>query len=120
MKNHDGCERGFFRESKSWHWKETRNHKENERITFGMFHVDGGTTGEMAIVWRNLGWKSVPQLIVFDDGWSALSQFIDVVSKMGEHDGENICPDEFVKILLGRGFKDMTNYTSPYEEGNNK
>ncbi|MCP4370020.1 MAG: hypothetical protein GY797_18170, partial [Deltaproteobacteria bacterium] len=54
-------------------------------------------------------------LQVFDDAWSALAGFTDVVEKLGKKDDENITPEQFVEILLSCGFVDDTQYKSPYE-----
>jgi len=42
---------------------------------FGMYVKGGGTSGEMAMRWHEIGGKKVPRLEVFSDAWSALVLF---------------------------------------------
>ena len=66
----------------------------------------------MKIQWIDLGLdKLVPQLECFEDGWSALSLFTDLIQKLGEVD--DTCPSEqeIVNILLECGFEDLTSYS---------
>ena len=84
-------------------------------IMFGMYHPEGGTTGEMCIRWVELSGKLTPQLQSYDDSWGVLALFTDVIQKMGEVDGEDISEEDFAKLLDSCGFTDMTTYstTSP-------
>lgn len=50
MKDHEGCIRGYHRSSKAWYAK--ANYKDRVSISFGMYHPDGGTSGEMQIEWN--------------------------------------------------------------------
>lgn len=109
MKDHEGCHRGFYWTNKAWYCTEI---KANE-IMFGMFHGEGGTSGEMAMVWQELSGKEVPQMRVYDDAWSALATFGDLLHELGNHDNENITPEGFINILKAYGFKDLTAYDAP-------
>lgn len=80
-----------------------------------MYADEGGTSGEMSIEWVELAGRSVPLLKVFDDAWSALSMFGDLLQKMAEVDNDNISQEQFVEMLLSCGFVDQTEYESPYE-----
>lgn len=75
-----------------------------------MYYPDGGTSGEMSIEWFELGGKLVPQLKCFDDGWSSLSLFGDLVGRMAELDNKNIQEEGFCRLLDECGFKDLTRY----------
>jgi len=111
MKNHDGMIRGF-------HWSNRAHYKhiiDYPEVSFGMYHPDGGTTGEMLVKWVWLDNKYTPKFECFDDGWNALSLFGDLIQKMGEVDSEDITDEQFVEMLLSCGFKDLTKYESPYE-----
>lgn len=112
MKDHSGCRRAFH-----WSTRACYHHPNRQpEVMFGMFHSDGSTSGEMAMRWVSLGNKLVPQLQVFDDAWSALALFSDLIERLGEVDNEVITEREFVNILLGCGFEDITQYESPYEQ----
>jgi hypothetical protein len=106
MKDHVNCIRGFHWSTKAWNGKSVFDRS----ISFGMYQPGDGTSGEMTMVWHDLGRKIVPKLECFDDGWNALSLFDDLIKKLGEHDDENITEDQFVSILLECGFTDMTAY----------
>ncbi len=120
MKNHDGCYRGFVWYSKAYYADSLNNIKLGiiDEITFGMYDPEGGTSGEMSMVWTKLGNDIVPQLRVYDDAWSALALFTDLIQRLGERDGENIKPGEFVQILIDCGFTDDTEYKDPYPTKN--
>ena len=109
MKNHDGCKRGFFQLSKAWYGESNLKTTDNvDEITIGFYHPDGGTSGEFQISWKKLCGNIVPQLEVWDDGWSALSNFCDMIELMATLDGENIAPDLFAEHLRNLGIEDMT------------
>lgn len=115
MNDHTDCKRGFYWGSKSWHWSASRVDGVIDVVNFGMYHKDGGTTGEMLVEWKELSGQSVPQLKAYDDSWIALSLFADVIQILGEHDDENISPKDVVEILKRCGFEDLTVYENPYQ-----
>jgi hypothetical protein len=85
---------------------------------FGLYHYnefseDDGRTGEMQMEWQDIRGRDVPQLRVYDDAWSALATFHDVIDKLGEHDNENVTPEQFIEILKSCGFSDRTAYEVP-------
>ena len=109
MKNHDGCKRGFYQLSKAWYGESNlRSTEKVDEITIGYYHPDGGTSGEFQISWEKLCGNIVPKLEVWDDGWSALSSFSDMIDFMATIDGENIAPDLFAENLRKLGIEDMT------------
>lgn len=111
MKDHTDCIRGYHRSSKAYY----SDVMKGIEVNFGMFYQDGSTTGEMCIEWIEVGENISPRLKAFDDSWSALSLFTDLIKKMGEHDSENISEEDFCKLLDECGFKDLTAYNSPYK-----
>ena len=113
MKDHNGCIRGYHRTSKAYYAKSM---KENIEINFGMFHPKGGTSGEMTMEWIEISGTLYAQLKSFEDSWSALSSFPDLIERMGKVDGEKIQEEEFAKMLDECGFKDLTVYESPHKE----
>jgi len=112
MKDHKGCIRAFHWSSKAYYAGSIP--KEGPEIYFGMYSEEGGTSGEMSMIWTNISGDTLtPQLRVFCDGWSALSLFTDVIEKLGEHDDEDISEEKFIEILKECGFKDLTAYKAP-------
>jgi len=101
--------RGFHWSNKAWYAE--ANGIKNGEITFGIYCTEGGCTGEMTMKWFELCGKLVPKLGAFEDSWNVLSSFKDVIDALGKVAGKNITEDEFVKILLGCGFTDLTAYT---------
>jgi hypothetical protein len=114
MKDHEGCIRGYHRSSKAWYAK--ANNKDRIEVSFGMYAEERGTSGEMTMEWVELSGKQRARLKCFEDCWSALALFTDLIQKMGEVDSEEIQEEEFVKMLDECGFKDMTAYKDPYVE----
>lgn len=108
---HEGCVRGFIWSNKAWYHQP----EYGKDIHFGMYAENGGTSGEMSVEWIQLSGIDHPRLMVFNDAWSALSTFTDLLQKMGEVDDFHITQEEFVDMLLSCGFVDMTKYKSPYE-----
>lgn len=108
MKDHGECKRGFFHISQSpcADGKRWRNGEVDE-ITIGFY--DGGTTGEFCITWVTLAGRTVPQLRVYDDAWSALAGFKDVLDALAEIDGTSPSPEEVKALLRKCGVVDMTN-----------
>ena len=100
--------RGFHWLNKAWYAE--ANKLKNGNITFGIYSTEGGTTGEMTMEWIDLSGKSVPRLQCFDDSWKALASFTNLIDALGLVDDKNITEEEFVKILLGCGFTDLTKY----------
>lgn len=113
MSNYDGRIRGFHWTSRAYYASSIGDRQE---ILFGMYDENGeGTSGEMAIRWVDVGAKVAPRLEVFDDAWSALFLFNDLLEAMSEVDGQNITQEDFVALLLDHGFIDLTAYNSPYK-----
>lgn len=109
---HDHCIRGFIHSTQAWYRDSLHLGKRVvDEVMFGFYALDGGTTGEMKMNWELLCDKPVPRLCVFDDAWSALYQFNDVLAKLSDVDGENITAEAFCELLLSCGFVDMTERT---------
>ena len=107
MKDHEGCHRAFHQLTPRY---EGLIDSDEMEIVFGMYLPDGCTSGSMAMIWKMLSNHQVPRLEVFDDAWSALHLFADIIEKLAEKDGENITPEQFTEILLSCGFVDITAY----------
>ena len=100
--------RGFHWANKAWY--ADANKYKYGLINLGIYSKEGGTTGEFCVKWEEIAGKLVPCLRAFDDSWAVLAQFKDVLDELGKVDDKNITDAEFVKILLRRGFTDLTNY----------
>jgi len=111
MRNHNGCTRGFVWNKKAWY----HDSCDNNEIMFGMYDTDGGTSGEMAMRWIDIGTGTpVAQLQSFSDSWHALSLFTDLLQSMKEFDygdtSKEVSQEEFVALLFRHGFSDLTPY----------
>lgn len=114
MKDHSGCDRAFSQLSKAYYAEACMRREEfMDEIMIGMYHRDGGTSGEFAVRWIRVGSKWSPHLEVFDDAWHALTQFPDLLAAMAEHDSEDMGPDAFAELLRGLGIKDRTQRVNP-------
>jgi hypothetical protein len=83
-------------------------------VTFGFYTPDGGTTGEMSMVWFVAGpGTTVARLGVFCDAWHALAALPDLVAALGRLD-EPITPGAFCRLLVSLGFVDRTPEHCPY------
>ncbi len=102
--------RGFHILSQAWYADANlRGARWLDDVIFGLYDEEnGGTDGEMSVKWYDLGGRIVPKLECFDDAWATLVEFTDVITMLGNKDGQNITPDKFAEILLSRGFRDLT------------
>ena len=89
INKHEGDVRQFRWLSQAWYGEANlgRQRRLVDEIMIGMYSPEGGTSGEFAIRWTDLGGKPVPMLCAFDDSWSALQHFGDVLAKLAEVDG---------------------------------
>ena len=116
MSKHDGCKKQFIHLARAWYGDANgvqRSGEPGDNISIGFDHPDGGTTGEFSIEWVDLGRDVCPQLKVFDDGWSALWEFRDVLEKMAALDGTNPSPEIICKLLESCGIEDTTPVKNP-------
>lgn len=116
MKNHDNCKKKFIITSQAWYGKSMLTNGQIDKIMFGWYHTDGGTTGELSIAWQDVGGKVVPQLCAWDDSWHALSTFGDVIQSLAALDDANSTPQEVAALLIKCGFEDETERVSPHAE----
>lgn len=105
---HEGGKRKFYHVGEAWYSSTALGFGMDDEVVIGVYHPDGGTTGEFSVRWSKVGRESTPMLCAFDDSWSALSMFQDVLKKMAEIDDHNIMPDEFCYLLLECGVEDAT------------
>lgn len=81
-----------------------------DQVILGFFSKDGrGVKSEMVVEWVNIGEKYVPMIKVYSDAWRCLSECVDLIEELGRHNGEDMSPDDFCKLLKSLYFEDMTN-----------
>lgn len=106
---HEGMIRGFSQLSKAWYGAiALKNANYIDTITFGFYYPHGGTSGEISVNWMKLDGEIIPQLTIFSDAWSALSNFHDLIDLLGQHDNEDPSPEQFCQYLEECKFKDIT------------
>lgn len=111
---HKGCERGFTIRSEAWYGKHLNEPETLDKIMVGMYHPEGGTTGEFGICWTMIGRDATPRLEVFNDAWDALQRFGDMLAWMASVDDKHVTPQQFAEALRGMGVKDLTERTNPW------
>jgi len=115
---HDGAVRQFTILSESWYADASLKHAQRvngeDEINMGFYIPGDGSTGEFSIKWEPLSGRLVPQLQAFDDAWSALANFGDVLQKLEILDGTAPSVAEVVAVLKECGVVDATQRVSPY------
>jgi len=113
-REHEGTTKGFVQLSRAYYGNSSlENSEKTDEVSFGLYCPEGGTSGEMVVSWVPLGGKIIPSLKIFSDGWSALSNFHDLIDLLGTHDSEDPSPEEFCEYLLACGFIDRTETVNP-------
>ena len=79
----------------------------------GFYHPKGGSPGEFAIRWINLGKESVPRLEAFNDSWKALFEMPELISALAKIDHRKYTQQQIMDILLSLGYEDHTAYQAP-------
>lgn len=114
MKSHAGAVRGFHHLSSAWYGRSALVHRGCfDEVMVGMYHPSGGTSGEFAVRWHNVGSSLTPRLEVFDGAWGALQQFRDLLDAMAELDDKRTSPSAFCDLLRSLGVKDLTERYRP-------
>ena len=108
--NQDGCIRAYHRSSKAWYASAPFGGHliESEEVMFGMYHPQGGTSGEMSMRWKDLGGRCC-QMAVYGDAFATLAQFTDLLQALADKD-QHMTEPEFCAILDKCGFEDITAY----------
>lgn len=115
---HEGDVRQFSIMSQSWYFESNmdpvRRAAGEDEITIGFYCADGGTSGEFSIRWERLNGVLTARLKAFEDSWSALAQFGDVLEKLAALDSTNPDVGTVVEALLRCDVVDATPRVSPY------
>jgi hypothetical protein len=107
--------RGFHWSSRAWYAK--ANKLILPEVTFGMYEENGeDCCAEMVMRWHDLGNTITPRLECFEDAWSVLNSFNDLILALSMYTGKNISDETFVSILKMHNFKDLTKYTMESKE----
>jgi hypothetical protein len=111
MTNNDS-KPGFYWSSQAYY----KAHVLQPEINIGLYHPDGGTTGEFRLTWYEQGHESVPRLEMFNDAWAMLAHpaFAELWQWLAYHDNDNLSDADVVFFLKAIGFTDLTMY-SPEE-----
>lgn len=115
----DKGHRAFYHFNESWYASAARTSgRVVDEVTFGIYHEEGGTSGEMSMRWHDIasGRPPAPRLECFDDAFAVLAGMPDLIAALAEHDGENMAPSDFCLLLVKLGFKDETKREAPGEE----
>lgn len=111
MTDHSDDCRGFYVLSEAWYSK--RLPEREAEIMVGFYHPDGGTSGEFAIRWVDIGAYKAPRLEVFNDSWETLTHFSDLLQELAKLDGKRPVVDDVKAILIQIGLKDRTERVNP-------
>lgn len=108
MSNTDG-RRAYIRPNKA-HYAHILK-PDDISVTVGIYHPDGGTSGEFTVRWIDLPNKLCTKLEAFEDSWLVLyKHFQDLLAKMSEVDGKEIQEPAFCRLLDDLGIVDITEY----------
>lgn len=79
------------------------------KIVIGLYGRLGGTSGEFTVEWESTSDGCyTPRLKVWNDGWSALQHFQDMLEVLAAHDSEDLSPEKFMVLLQGLGIANHT------------
>lgn len=122
--------RGYIHSREAWYYGATTRGKDIlDDVMFGLYHPEGGCLAEMMMEWHILGGKPYARLEVYDESWTTLLSFSDVLEKLSawqkEHDfwagnrEETLSSKEFCRLLDECGFVDRTprKYEDSYPNG---
>lgn len=91
-----------------------------DEITLGVYCVQGGTLGELAICWQMLDGKQVPRLEAYNDAWHIIQTptFLSVLEQLTEMSRDHEpTPNEVSWLLIAHNFTDQSDHPldSDYE-----
>lgn len=109
MANTDG-KRAYVRSNKVYYAHILK--PDDVSVSVGIYHPDGGTSGEFTIRWHDLRRANLcARLEAFEDSWNVLHlHFQDLLAKMAEAGSREIQESEFCKLLDSLGIVDITEY----------
>jgi len=100
--------REFIQLARAWYGDTVVNMRDIlDDLTIHVFD-DQAFIGEFGIEWVYLNGRSVPRLVVFNDGWRALAWCDDLIQRLGELNGQDVPPASLAVVLGELGFDDVT------------
>lgn len=106
-----GGARGFVHCSEAYYGlQQSPGHPVLDVLMVGVYHPEGGTSGEFSVSWLNLknAGEVMVQLEVTNDAWGILPIFQDVLNWMARLGGRSPSPQEFADALRNLGVTDLT------------
>ncbi len=110
------AKRGFYHLAESWNARcLDQRHNVTDEVTFGLYHQDGGTIGEMHLEWVRLQSRPrpCPKLCVFDDAFELLAVFWDLFEDLARR--RDMKPKEFCELLKEHRFQDLSQRKRPQD-----
>lgn len=109
MSNNDDF-RGFSHLAEAYYASSALSGQDyDDEIMIGIYCRSGGTKGEFAIRWEQLGRVGkFPYLRVWNDAWGILAEFKDLLHEMAKLDRQRIEPMAFCELLKRLGIEDAT------------
>ena len=104
--------------SKAWHGEANLKYSNfTDEVLIMINDENNMLIGEFAVRWYNLdnNKPDVAKLEVFDDSFEALYIVRNLIEELSYWNKRYIQPKDFVNLLNGLGFKDVTPYENPYE-----
>lgn len=106
------AKRKFIITQEAWYADSLRHVNLDDEIFLGLYHEDGSTEGEFAIRWKLVNGKKSALIKAFDDSWSVLASFGDVIQALSTLKETGVY--NVACMLKTLGFEDATQRTSPY------
>jgi hypothetical protein len=107
--------RGFHHFAEGWYYRHRREYAPVDDVCFGLYAAEGygGCEAEMVMEWVPVGDSRTPtaRLHVFDESFSLLSEFADVLKALAGR--RKLRPKEFCELLKRCGFQDLTQRQGP-------
>lgn len=81
-----------------------------DEVCYGLWNKNGGCVCEMLMVWERIGGDAVPVIQSFSESFVLLTSPVQkkVFEKLMKMRKECFTPEEFSKVLLSCGFRDMS------------
>ena len=109
MTGRDDVHREFTRLKRSWYGAVCLKDADYiDQIVFGLYAIDGGTTGEALFRWYNIGGRTFASVELCSDVWFLLKEFNEVFEAISIVDSDSATPEEIERILSEHGFADAT------------
>jgi hypothetical protein len=101
-RDHSESIRGFHFIPAAWYANQTAD-GQDRAVMIGMYHPEGGTSGEFAIREHGMNGSTTLRLEVFSDAWSALALFPDLLAALSELDAGPLTLADMVKERAASG-----------------